>query len=46
MIVALAILIAIAAAIFWRSRRSRVGHDNVNEEWTGTAAPEPEPAAV
>ena len=45
-IVALAILIAIAAFVFIRARRNRVGHDNVNEEWTGTVAPEPEPAAA
>jgi inorganic phosphate transporter, PiT family len=45
-IVALAILIAIAATVFIRARKNRVGHDNVNEEWSGSAAPEQEPAAV
>jgi inorganic phosphate transporter, PiT family len=45
-IVALAILIAIAALVFIRARRNRVGHDNVNEEWTGSVTPEREPAAV
>ena len=45
-IVALVILIAIAEVVFIRARKNRVGHDNVNDEWTGTAAPEPEPAAA
>ena len=45
-LVALAILIAIAALVFIRSRKNRVGHNNVNDEWTGSVAPEPEPAAV
>ncbi len=45
-IVALAILIAIAALVFIRARKNRVGHDNVNEEWTGSVTPEREPAAV
>jgi hypothetical protein len=35
------------ALIYWRSRGSKVDHNNVNAEWTGTVAPtEPEPAAV
>ena len=45
-IVALVILIAIAALVFIRARKNRVGHDNVNEEWTGSVTPEREPAAV
>ncbi len=45
-IVALAILIAIAGLVFIRARKNRVGHDNVNEEWTGSVTPEREPAAV
>jgi len=45
-LVALAILIAIATLVFIRAHKNRVGHDNVNEEWSGTGAPEPEPAAV
>jgi hypothetical protein len=33
--------------IFWKSRASKVDHNNVNDEWTGTVAPaEPEPAAA
>jgi PiT family inorganic phosphate transporter len=43
----LAVLAAIAAVIFWKSRASKVDHNNVNEEWTGSVAPaEPEPAAA
>lgn len=46
-IVDFAILIAIAAGIYLRSRRSAVSAHNVNDEWTGTVAPsEPQPAAV
>ncbi len=40
-------LAGIAGVIFWRSRASKVDHNNVNEEWTGSVAPaEPEPAAA
>jgi PiT family inorganic phosphate transporter len=35
----LVLLIAISAAIYWRSRRTRVNRKNVNSEWTGTVAP-------
>jgi PiT family inorganic phosphate transporter len=45
-LVALAILIAIATLVFIRARKNRVGHDNVNEEWSGSVAPEREPATV
>jgi PiT family inorganic phosphate transporter len=46
-IVDVIILIAIAALIYWRSRKNKVNHNNVNAEWTGTVAPaEPEPAAA
>ena len=45
-LVALAILIAIATLVFIRARKNRVGRDNVNEEWTGSGAPEREPATV
>jgi PiT family inorganic phosphate transporter len=45
-LVALAILIAIATLVFIRARKNRVGHDNVSEEWSGSVAPEREPAAV
>jgi PiT family inorganic phosphate transporter len=46
-IVDVAILLAIAAIIYIRSRRTAVGVHNVNDEWTGTVAPEePQPAGV
>jgi PiT family inorganic phosphate transporter len=46
-IVDLIILIAIAAFIYIRSRATKVDHNNVNDEWTGSVAPsEPEPAAA
>jgi inorganic phosphate transporter, PiT family len=46
-IVVLIILAVIAGVIFWRSRKNKVDHTNVNEEWTGSAAPsESEPAAA
>ncbi len=38
------ILIAIAGGIYWRSRSTKVDHNNVNAEWTGTVAPPTEPA--
>jgi inorganic phosphate transporter, PiT family len=43
-IVDLIILIAVAATIYLRSRGTKVDPDNVNADWTGTAAPETEPA--
>jgi PiT family inorganic phosphate transporter len=43
-IVDLVILIAVSGTIYWRSRGKRVGHDNVNAEWTGSVTPEPVPA--
>ncbi len=46
-IVDVVILIAIAATIYLRSRKTAVGVHNVNDEWTGTGTThEPEPAAV
>jgi inorganic phosphate transporter, PiT family len=46
-LVDLVILIAVAAFIYIRSRATKVDHTNVNDDWTGTAAPsEPEPAAA
>jgi inorganic phosphate transporter, PiT family len=38
-IVVLVILVAIAALIYLRSRRTAVRHDNVNAEWAGSLAP-------
>jgi inorganic phosphate transporter, PiT family len=45
-IVDLVILVAIAAGIYLRSRGSKVDPSNVNDEWTGSVAREPEPAAA
>jgi inorganic phosphate transporter, PiT family len=46
-IIDLLILAAIAGVIYWRSRASKVDHNNVNDDWTGSVAPaEPEPAAA
>ncbi len=46
-IVDLITLVAISGVIYWRSRASKVDHNNVNDEWTGGVAPaEPEPAAA
>ena len=38
-IIDLIILAALAGFIFWRSRASKVDHNNVNAEWTGAVAP-------
>jgi PiT family inorganic phosphate transporter len=41
------ILVAVAGLIYFRSRATKVDHNNVNEEWTGGVAPsEPEPAVA
>ncbi|HEY6481567.1 MAG TPA: inorganic phosphate transporter [Streptosporangiaceae bacterium] len=46
-IVDLVILIAVAGFIYWRSRATKVDHNNVNDEWTGSVAPaEPVSAAA
>jgi PiT family inorganic phosphate transporter len=46
-VVDLVILLAVAAAIYLRSRGTKVDHNNVNDDWTGTVAPaEPETAAA
>jgi PiT family inorganic phosphate transporter len=43
----LIILAALVGVIYWRSRGSKVDHNNVNAEWTGSVAPtEPEPASA
>jgi PiT family inorganic phosphate transporter len=43
----LVILAAIAGVIYYRSRGSKVDHNNVNAEWAGSVVPaEPEPAAA
>jgi len=45
-VIDLVILLGVVAVIYWRSRGSKVDHNNVNSEWTGGVAPtsEPEPA--
>jgi inorganic phosphate transporter, PiT family len=46
-IIILIILAVLAAFIYYRSRKTKVDHNNVNAEWSGTVAPaEPEPAAA
>jgi inorganic phosphate transporter, PiT family len=46
-IVDLLILVAVSAAIYARSRASKVNHINVNDEWTGVVTPaEPQPIAA
>jgi len=46
-VVDLLILVAVSAFIYLRSRATKVDHNNVNDEWTGSAAPaEPQPAAA
>jgi inorganic phosphate transporter, PiT family len=46
-IVDLIILVALSGLIYWRSRGTKVDHNNVNDEWSGGAAPaEPQPAAA
>jgi inorganic phosphate transporter, PiT family len=43
-IVVLILLAALSGFIFWRSRGTKVDHNNVNAEWTGTVAPTEVPA--
>jgi PiT family inorganic phosphate transporter len=38
-ILVLIVLAVLAALIYYRSRGSKVDHNNVNAEWTGTVAP-------
>jgi len=46
-VIDLIILAAVAGFIYWRSRGTKVDHNNVNDEWTGSVAPaEPVPAAA
>ncbi len=46
-IILLIILAALAGTIYWRSRATKVDHNNVNDEWSGGVAPaEPEPATA
>src|SRR5579859_707472 len=46
-IVDLLILLAVVAAIYWKSRATKVDHNNVNDEWSGGVTPaERQPAAA
>jgi PiT family inorganic phosphate transporter len=46
-IIDLLILVAVAATIYFRSRKGKVDPNNVNEEWAGSVTPPaPEPAAA
>jgi PiT family inorganic phosphate transporter len=45
-VVDLILLAALATFIYIRSRGSKVDHNNVNAEWTGSVAPAEEPAAA
>jgi PiT family inorganic phosphate transporter len=46
-VIDLLILVAVSGFIYWRSRATKVDHNNVNDEWTGSVAPaEPQPAAA
>jgi inorganic phosphate transporter, PiT family len=45
-VVDLILLVALAVFIYWRSRGSKVDPNNVNAEWTGSAAPAEEPTAA
>ncbi len=45
-IIDLIILAALSGFIYWRSRGTKVDHNNVNSEWTGGVAPEQVPAAT
>ncbi len=39
-IVVLVLLLIVAGGIYVRSRKTAVSHDNVNDDWAGTVAPE------
>jgi inorganic phosphate transporter, PiT family len=43
-VIDLILLAALSGFIFWRSRATKVDHNNVNAEWTGGVAPEKVPA--
>jgi PiT family inorganic phosphate transporter len=46
-IIILIILAVLAAFIYYRSRKTKIDHNNVNAEWSGTVTPaESEPAAA
>jgi PiT family inorganic phosphate transporter len=43
-IIDLIVLAGLCGFIYWRSRATKVDHNNVNAEWSGTVAPEQVPA--
>ncbi len=43
-VVVFAVLVAVATLMFRRSRKSKIDHNNVNEEWSGRLAPADERA--
>jgi PiT family inorganic phosphate transporter len=46
-IVDIILLAVVAGLVYWRSRKTKVDHNNVNREWTGSVTPaEPEHAAA
>jgi PiT family inorganic phosphate transporter len=45
-IVDLVVLAGLCGFIYWRSRATKVDHNNVNAEWSGTVAPEQVPTAT
>ena len=46
-IIILIILAVLVAFIYYRSRKTKIDHNNVNAEWNGTVSPaEPDPAAA
>jgi PiT family inorganic phosphate transporter len=45
-VIDLLILLAVVVVVYIKSRATKVDHKNVNDDWTGSVAPEPEPAAA
>ncbi|HEY2693726.1 MAG TPA: anion permease [Streptosporangiaceae bacterium] len=46
-VVDIILLAAVAGLIYWRSRKTKIDHTNVNQEWVGTVVTaEPEPAVA
>jgi inorganic phosphate transporter, PiT family len=46
-VIDIVLLAAVAGLIYWRSRKTKIDHTNVNQEWAGTVVPaEPEPAVA
>jgi PiT family inorganic phosphate transporter len=45
-VVDLLILLAVVVVVYIKSRATKVDRKNVNDDWTGSVAPEPEPAVA